>query len=695
MRLPLLVAGLALPVFMAMAVLAYLTLNIVLADRQSEAQFRVLKNRGVDAYYLGKWAEACEALREATSHKNDMELRRMLSKAERYRLAAEGDDFASQGSWRLAIAAYERALGKTKDEDIENRLATARTELAYSEWYAKALEAMGAGEWEAAIASLESALEAKACVRAEEKLRLAKGRKMRRDADQALEEKDWARAVAAAREAAELLRTKEATDRLAEAEAWLAYSSEYQKGLRAYKDKKLDLAVSCFERALKHRNDEAARAQLDQAQHDGCVERGAVSELAGDWRAAGDAYAEALRHADSESTRKSLARARHNEWAAVATQREKARDLMGAISAYSRALGYVPEEASKDALASAQKQLQYERALEKGKRCVEAEDWEGAAAAFDIAFEIKPTSEAVNSLVEAKFRKWREAGRASQKRGDWQGTVEAYAEALKLRDDPSLRKDFERASHEFKFDVAYRDGLLAFDEKRWQDAEKAFSAAVAIRPTDSIKQKLAISSQRRWIETAQVHEANCDWKSAMAAYKTALEALHDEKVAAALLAAEDELKYEQAMKTGETAAEVKDWRAAAEAFTKAVGLKDRPSAREKLNRAQFRKWLDEGEAKARTEDWDAAVRAFLEAKRYGASPELEPIIAQAQYRKWQEISKKKEQEGDRVGAQQAQTKATEFLKLATTGKQTSVPRRPLADTSSSRSQVVSSKGDQK
>lgn len=181
----------------------------------------------------------------------------------------------------------------------------------------------------------------------------------------------------------------------------------------------------------------------------------------------------------------------------------------------------------------------YEEALSAGETALLEGDSEAARQQFQLAGHIKPEQEAVKKGLERaavldQVLAEVDAGAALQRQGQLPAARERYQAALKLDPQSALARKamtaVDRAIADDNFGRQMSAGFAAMDEGEFQKAIAAFEQALKIRP-DAADAASALQQARNentqqslqsLLASANAHEAEEEWQSALEAYEQAL-----------------------------------------------------------------------------------------------------------------------------------------------------------------------------
>jgi tetratricopeptide (TPR) repeat protein len=179
------------------------------------------------------------------------------------------------------------------------------------------------------------------------------------------------------------------------------------------------------------------------------------------------------------------------------------------------------------------------RALESGRRDLDADRAAAAIAQFERALAIEPTHRAAREqLARARVRDqvigWLERGDQAQESGDLEAARNAYRQALQLDDRyaaaASALERVERRLEEEKFRLAMSETLAALDGERLGEAGQALARAAALKPADEgvLDAGRRLDEARRRVQLKRLREAAAervdseDWDAASRLYQQAL-----------------------------------------------------------------------------------------------------------------------------------------------------------------------------
>ncbi len=171
----------------------------------------------------------------------------------------------------------------------------------------------------------------------------------------------------------------------------------------------------------------------------------------------------------------------NNPLAALAVYEELCRDYPDTDSALK----------ARTRIEAIQKAGDYKKWFERGLEAMVAQNWTGAAMAFQEAVKLSPTSEAKSRLEEARYQDWKKKAETSLKEGEKAEALTALRKAEEIspqRDELKTRiADIEKSiTAEKKKNQLFRKNLAAgkdyIEKKDYSRAIKSLESALSLKP---------------------------------------------------------------------------------------------------------------------------------------------------------------------------------------------------------------------
>jgi serine/threonine-protein kinase len=409
-------------------------------------------------------------------------------------LLSQAEAAAQAKEWSKALAAIEEALKLRpgdaqaaeiksrveREQEYESALAWAGQFIAIRDWAkaeSAAGEALGLKPGDSAALELRS--------KAEEGRRAESYRQAMTLAETCLQDREWAQAREACRQALQVRPGDEPARKLLDRIASEECASIVARAETLLKDKEWDKALQEADRALAVKPGDPPTEQLKKRVEQGKVDHLVKNLLAGadaalavrTWDEARDACKKALVFKPGDAAildrLKKIDDARYADTLARAEAYFKAREWSSALSAADEALSIRPADPAalqlKKKIEVAAPAAMYEEAMGRAEKLRASKEWPGALAAADEALKARPGDAAAQKLKERIRLEMGEGGyKAAIKRGDehmknkeWDQAAAAYAEALEARPgDAKAKAALSRAKEYLGGDAKEFENLL-------------------------------------------------------------------------------------------------------------------------------------------------------------------------------------------------------------------------------------------
>jgi tetratricopeptide (TPR) repeat protein len=373
-----------------------------------------------------------------------------------------------------------------------------------------------------------------------------------------------------------------------------AFNKLVSEGDLAITSEKYDDAIAKYTAALKLQKDAAVEAKLADATKKKAEKEGAAAAL----KANQDKYNQFIAKADAAFTgqRYDEAKLNYEEASKVFPTEVKPKDRLAEIDKILK--DRAAEIAAKDKL-----EADYKKLIEEGKAKFTERNWQESKAKYEAALDLKqgdPTSTSQLALIQKE-----------------------------------LEKDAANAKLNAQYETAMKDGQLLFDQKKYIEAKAKFNeahllknletapkekiAAVDLILSNEVKAAKAEEDYKKMMTEGNTANDRKDYPTALDRYKKALDLKPGDAAAQSKIdainkivadqnkLAEDQKKFNAFVLAGDQASVAKDYDKAKLNYNNALGIKDDPIIRKKIEdlNALIAKNQSESETNAK---YDAVIK---------------------------------------------------------------------------------------
>jgi epidermal growth factor receptor substrate 15 len=612
---------------------------------------------------LQKIEKLKEQMEEKKEELEKAEEERAKREADFLEYVKAGDDAVSKEDYEKAIGQYELALGiKEGDPDVTAKIAAAKQKIEERKKAAERdklfSEAMASGKSAYEDSQLEQAITA-----------------YQKASDIKPEEDLPKKLIAEIKE--ELAKQK-------------AVAEEFNKLVKQGDDlvaaETFDAGIEKYTAALKIKEDKAIEQKIKDAE----TARDAKAKEAEAAAAAEKEYQDIMAKADAafDTEKYDEAKTQYEAAQKLKADEPKPKERLAEIEKI------LADRLAKEAEAKAQEE-KYQKLIDEGANLFKDKSYEEAKSKYKEALKIKENDEhslsqidLINKAqleaetlakIDAEYDGYMKEGQTAFDAKNYEAAITAYSKAADVKPDESAPKDqikaiellmadaAKAAEAEKKYTEFMAAGKSAFDLKEWADAIDNYSKALGVKPGDEQAQK-QIDAINKIIEeenAAAAEQAKFDefvakanesfnskaYDDAKLNYGKALDVKEDAEIrkkleetealiAANQNAAEQQAKYDTAMKEALDFFSNKEYENALEKYEAAKSIKSTPEVTTRIE--QTKELIAAAKAKQAEEEEYAATLAS--AKEYLANQEYQKALDQFKvaYKSRPEVSTKEE-----------------------------------------------------
>jgi WD40 repeat protein len=372
-----------------------------------------------------------------------------------------------------------------------------------------------------------------------------------KEAQRALDSKEWDAALKAAEEAlaagpgdarARTIQTLAAQEK--------GFASALSRAQQHSRTGDLAAALSAAAEALSIKPGDsqagALKTELEKRQREASYARAMASAeaaiLVKDWNQAIELCRAALElkagDAKAQEQLARIGRSRHAQAMARAEASFQAREWDKAVSAADEALSILPSDPAaadlKKKISEAKEQEEFERLVGAAEAALQVRDWVQAAESARKALERRPADARPKALLEKideeRYQDAMDRARKYLDQGEWGRSIAAADEALAIRPADAaaegIKKKIDAIGVEARFNQALKRAEHLLRLRKWEEARPDVEEALRLKATDrralAAKEKYDNGIFREAKEMGDKHAADRKWDLAQEAYLKAL-----------------------------------------------------------------------------------------------------------------------------------------------------------------------------
>jgi len=458
-------------------------------------------------------------------------------------------------------------------------------------------------------------------------------------------------------------------------------------GDKAMSSESFDDAISNYESALDLKDDAGVKAKLEDAKKKKAEKEqadAAAKELE-------EKYNDLITQADKAFDSKSYEDAK--------SKYQEALDLKPGESHPSARISEIDDILKKlkeDEDAAKRLEEQYQALIKEGDDAFEKSSWDEAISRYEEALKLKANEKypkdqiavakknkeeaEANAAKEEEYKNLMDAAAQLKSNEKYQEAIDKYKEALKVKPDASEPKEriteieklmadaADAAAKEEQYQKYMADGQTAQDKDNLTGALDQFKKALETKPGDNAAQQKideinglikdkedAEAKEKKFndLVTAAQKDFDADkLTDAKVKYQKALDIKDDEGVKAKIKeiddliaqnadAAEQQAKYDAAIKAANDAYSSEDYKTALSKYEEAYAIKDEKEAKDGIDKAkakiaeladanakeqQFKDLVAAGDELAGKNEYDAAIQKYQEAIKVKPDPSVSKKI---------------------------------------------------------------------
>ncbi len=303
---------------------------------------------------------------------------------------------------------------------------------------------------------------------------------------------------------------------------------------------------------------------------------------------------------------------------------------------------------SRRALAKAEAVAKHEKLMRTGDQAMIDGQLDDAVEAYRQALRVRESPRTQQRLNLALARQLEAKAKQAAAKKDWKAALAAYEQAAQLDPTARVQEEIARIKARVNLGMMLKVAETAYGAGMRDEALRVLEDLLERQPSREAKELHDKVLVEKLLSEGDGHEQAGEWDLAVAAYRRAAR-LVDSPDAAKKLNRAQAMRYAA---QGDAQAKLGAWQEAAKRYARALGFADIKEIQDKLDRAQAETDYERfaAKAKAAAGDSDAALAFWVAAQEAKASEEAAREIKRLRAAKWLQIGNACQARGDWQGA---------------------------------------------